>query len=84
MNVWKNSVRATHLFSVSEVNKIKEYVPQTIESVKYLVVAKTDNIVGFMGTQNNRLKMLFISPQKREKEIGKQFVRYGVQNYNIQ
>ena len=27
--------------------------------------------------------MLFISPQKREKEIGKQFVRYGVQNYNI-
>lgn len=26
---------------------------------------------------------MFISPQKREKEIGKQFVRYGVQNYNI-
>jgi len=50
LNVWKNSVRATHLFSVSEVNKIKEYVPQTIKSVKYLVVAKTDNIVGFMGT----------------------------------
>ena len=31
-------------------NKIKEYVPQTIKSVKYLVVAETDNIVGFMGT----------------------------------
>lgn len=37
-------------FSDSEVNKIKEYVPQTIKSVKYLVVAETDNIVGFMGT----------------------------------
>ena len=84
MNVWGNSVRAIHLFSDSEVNKIKEYVPQTINSVKYLVVAETDNIVGFMGTYNNRLKMLFISTQKREKEIGKQFVRYGVQNYNIQ
>ena len=50
LNVWGNSVRATHLFSDSEVNKIKEYVPQTIKSVKYLVVAETDNIVGFMGT----------------------------------
>ena len=49
LNVWKISVRATHLFSVSVVNKIKEYVPQTIKSVKYLVVAETDNIVGFMG-----------------------------------
>lgn len=46
----KISVRSTHLFSDSEVNKIKEYVPQTIKSVKYLVVAETDNIVGFMGT----------------------------------
>lgn len=50
LNVWKISVRATHFFSDSEVNKIKEYVPQTIKNVKYLVVAETDNIVGFMGT----------------------------------
>lgn len=51
LNVWGNSVRAIHLFlSDQQVNKIKEYVPQTIKSVKYLVVAETDNIVGFMGT----------------------------------
>lgn len=51
LNVWKNSVRAINLFlSDQQVNKIKEYVPQTIKSVKYLVVAETDNIVGFMGT----------------------------------
>ena len=48
LNVWKISARATYFFSDSEVNKIKEYVPQTIKSVKYLVVAETDNIVGFM------------------------------------
>ena len=46
----KISVRATHFLSDQQVNKIKEYVPQTIKSVKYLVVAETDNIVGFMGT----------------------------------
>ena len=50
LNVWKISVRATQFLSDQQVNKIKEYVPQTIKSVKYLVVAETDNIVGFMGT----------------------------------
>ena len=50
LNVWKISVRATHFLSDQQVNKIKEYVPQTIKSVKYLVVAETDNIVGFMVT----------------------------------
>lgn len=84
LNAWKNSVHATHLFlSDSEVKRIKEYVPQAIKSVKNLVVAETDNIVGFMGTENNRLEMLFILPQKRGKGIGKQLVQYGVQNYDI-
>ena len=36
-----------------------------------------------MGIQNNRLEMLFISPQERGKGIGKQLVQYGIQNYGI-
>ena len=84
LNVWENSVRATHLFlSDSEVKRIKEYVPHAIKNVKHLIVAETDSIVGFMGTENNRLEMLFISPQEREKGIGKQLVQYGIKNYGI-
>lgn len=84
LNVWEDSVRATHLFlSDSEVKRIKEYVPQAIKSVKHLVVAETDNVVGFMGTENNRLEMLFISPQEMGKGIGKQLVQYGIQNYGV-
>lgn len=85
LNVWENSVRATHLFlSDSEVKQIKEYVPHALKNVPHLIVAKTDSIVGFMGTENNRLEMLFISPQERGKGIGKQLVQYGIQNYNVQ
>ena len=36
-----------------------------------------------METDNKRLEMLFIAPNERETGIGKQLVRYGVQNYNI-
>ncbi|HAU86791.1 MAG TPA: hypothetical protein DCW90_15265 [Lachnospiraceae bacterium] len=35
LNVWEDSVRATHLFlSDAEVNQIKKYVPQALDSVE--------------------------------------------------
>ena len=52
LSIWKESVRATHLFlSDSEIEKIKEYVPQAIGEVEHLVVAEDDcgRIVGFYG-----------------------------------
>ena len=36
LNVWEDSVRATHLFlSDAEVNQIKKYVPQALDSVEH-------------------------------------------------
>ena len=36
-----------------------------------------------MGIENNRLEMLFVSPEERNKGIGKQLIQYGIQNYKI-
>jgi hypothetical protein len=37
LGIWERSVRATHLFLADEdVKKIKEYVPQALESVEHL------------------------------------------------
>lgn len=86
LNVWENSVRATHLFlSDAEVKKIKEYVPQALSGVEYLIIAETefDEPVAFMGTENSRLEMLFISPLEQGKGVGKQLLQYGIQNYGI-
>lgn len=84
LNVWEASVRATHLFlSDAEVKRIKEYVPQALESVEHLIVAESEKPVAFMGTQNGRLEMLFITPAERGKGIGKQLLQYGIQNYGI-
>ena len=36
LEVWEGSVRATHLFlSEDEINHIKEYVPQALDSIAH-------------------------------------------------
>lgn len=86
LDIWEDSVRATHHFlSDAEVKQIKEYVPQALNDVKHLIIAESDSEkpIAFMGTENNRLEMLFLSPTKRGKGIGKQLIQYGIQNYEI-
>ena len=86
LNIWEDSVRATHLFlSAEAINKIKEYVPQALGGVEYLAVAadESGDIIGFMGTENHRLEMLFISSAERGKGTGKQLLQYGIQNYGV-
>lgn len=87
LKIWEDSVRATHLFlSDKEVKQIKEYVPQALQGVEHLIIAqeKTGKVTGFMGTENGRLEMLFLSPDQRGKGTGKQMLRYAVEQYGIE
>lgn len=86
VDVWERSVRATHLFlSDEEVAQIKEYVPQALSGVQRLIVAEDESgkPAAFMGTENGRLEMLFLSPTERGKGLGKRMLQYGIQNYDI-
>lgn len=86
LKVWENSVKATHLFlSDDEISNIKQYVPQALNVVPILVVAKDDNgnPMGFMGVADKMLEMLFISNESRGQGIGKQLLQYGIENYSI-
>lgn len=39
VEVWESSVRATHLFlSDSEMNHIKQYVPQVLKDIPHLII----------------------------------------------
>ena len=87
LNIWEASVRATHLFlSDAEVNQIKSYVPQALKDVEHLIVMETENgeTLGFMGVENQRLEMLFLSPAERGKGLGRQLLQYGMKNYGLQ
>ena len=87
LTLWEASVRATHLFlSDAEILHIKEYVPQALLGVAHLIVAETDDgtPAAFMGVENARLEMLFLSPAERGKGLGRQLLQHGIQHYGVQ
>lgn len=86
LEVWEDSVKATHLFlSSEEIKNIKEYVPQALKTISHLVIEtdETGNPIAFMGIENQKLKMLFITPEKRKKGLGRKMLQYGIENYKI-
>ncbi len=86
LEVWEDSVRATHLFlSDLEIKKIKEYVPQALNLVEHLIIIENGNDIpiAFMGIDGLRLEMLFVKNSERGKGLGKQLLNYGIENYNV-
>lgn len=86
LEVWENSVEATHLFlSKEEIKNIKKYVPQALNEITHLIIEEnSDNTpVAFMGIENKRLEMLFIKNNERGKGLGKKLLHYGIENYKV-
>ena len=84
--VWKNSVKETHLFlSKDEIENIEPYVFQALNNIKHLIIETDDNgdPIAFMGIEDNKLEMLFIAPDFREKGLGKKLLLYGIENYQV-
>ena len=86
LDIWKHSVRATHIFlSDAEIKSIKKYVPQAMENAEHLTVAADDSgkPTAFMGTSDERLEMLFVSSEARGTGIVKRLLLHGIQNHGI-
>lgn len=84
--LWEKSVKATHLFlSDSEIEEIKKYVPQALNGIAHLIVTENDSKcpVAFMGVEEQKLEMLFITPEERGNGLGKRLIQYGIDNYSI-
>lgn len=85
-HVWEQSVKATHLFlSAAEIAEIKPYLSKVLLEIPSLIIAENEDgfPVGFMGIENRKLEMLFISPVERGKGIGKRFIQYAVEMFSI-
>ncbi|MCI8760251.1 MAG: GNAT family N-acetyltransferase [Clostridia bacterium] len=86
LEVWEDSVKATHLFlSSGEIENIKKYVPQAILGVSHLIIIENESHqpIAFMGIEDTKLEMLFIKNNERGKGLGKQLLNYGIENYNV-
>lgn len=86
LEVWEDSVKATHLFlSNEEIKNIKEYVPQALKEIEHLIIIENENHtpIAFMGIEGTKLEMLFIKNSERGKGLGKQLLNYGIKNYDV-
>ncbi|WP_353095163.1 GNAT family N-acetyltransferase [Tissierella praeacuta] len=81
LRIWKHSVKATHLFLTE--NDIAMLLPQVklgIEEVDKLMIAKdkSGEPTGFMGVENSKIEMLFISPEHFGRGIGTLLINYAI------
>ena len=86
LEVWEDSVKATHLFlSNEEIKNIKEYVPQALKEIEHLIIMENENNtpIAFMGIEGKKLEMLFIKNSERGKGLGKQLLNYGIEKYDV-
>ena len=86
LHIWERSVRATHTFlSCAEIEKIKSYVPQALQDVQNLVVAKDedDAVAAFLGVEGKRIEMLFVEPERRGRGTGRALVAFAADTFGV-
>lgn len=86
LKVWENSVRATHRFlSNEEILEIKKCVPEALSGISHLIIDtdENENPIAFMGIEDNKLEMLFITSECRGMGIGKKMLLHGIENYGV-
>ena len=84
--IWQKSVEATHLF-LSPLD-IKDILPQVVIGLKQipiLLVSFTDDDepIGFAGIADDKLEMLFLSPDYFQQGIGYKMISTAIQDYQI-
>ena len=84
--IWQKSVEATHLFLSPQ--DIKDILPQVVIGLKQipiLLVSFTDDDepIGFAGIADDKLEMLFLSPDYFQQGIGYKMISTAIQNYQI-
>ena len=79
IDVWEQSVRATHHFLPEEyLQQIKTLLPSIFPAVQIFVAQDNNKIAGFLGVAEKKIEMLFIHPDSRGKGIGKQLTEFAI------
>ena len=83
--VWEASVRATHDFlPESYIELLKNLVLTRYLDAVMLICTKDSRqrITGFAGVAAGKIEMLFIDPAHRGQGLGKQLLRYALEQFH--
>ena len=84
--VWEASVRATHDFlSETDIAFYRNLILNQYFDLVALkcVKDKSGDILGFLGTTEQKIEMLFVHPDSRGQGIGKALIKYAVRELGI-
>jgi putative acetyltransferase len=84
--IWQKSVEATHLFLSPQ--DIKDILPQVVIGLKQIPIllvsfTNDDEPIGFAGIADDKLEMLFLSPDYFQQGIGYKMISTAIQDYQI-
>lgn len=85
LDVWENSVRATHDFiSDEDIEFFKPIIiEQAFPSVSLRCVrSESGSILGFVGVYESKIEMLFILNESRGHGLGTLLLKYAMENLN--
>ena len=80
VEVWEESVRATHHFvKESDIDIFRPLVGEELPNIDLDCVRDENGlVVGFIGVSKGKIEMLFIHPEWRGQGIGRRLVQYTV------
>lgn len=86
IDIWESSVRATHDFlPEEEINNLKPLIlNEYFHQVLLHKCVQDGKIVGFIGTSNDNIEMLFIDPQFRGKGVGRVLTKFAIKDLKIE
>ncbi len=84
VELWEKSVRASHTFlNEQDLLAIKQELPTYFPQVTLKIWYDYDQLVGFSGTTEHHLEMLFLAPQHRQKGLGSQILQQLIEKDHI-
>ncbi|OUC79371.1 GNAT family N-acetyltransferase [Gordonia lacunae] len=86
VEVWRSAVEATHHFlSPADVEGFADRLAHDYFPAVELVVAEVDGVVvGFSGTADNRLEMLFVDSAAHGQGIGTALLDHAVEHAGVE
>ncbi|WP_294965720.1 GNAT family N-acetyltransferase [uncultured Flavobacterium sp.] len=85
ISVWESSVKATHDFLKPEdFIFYKELIPNFFDNVSlHCIKNDQQQIIGFIGTHDGNLEMLFVTADQIGKGIGKKLLLYAIEELKV-
>ncbi|GHV05511.1 GCN5 family N-acetyltransferase [Campylobacterota bacterium] len=82
--LWEESVRQTHDFlQAADIEFLKPKVLDYFEEVALFVAKRDDKTLGFIGINDKKIEMLFVSIDEFGRGVGRSLVQFAFERFGV-